>query len=230
MNTMQLSARTCTFGRPLAARRSLPASTSGRGQLVVRAATAVPSQYKNVSPIGDRVFVKVDVSEAKSVGGILLPSSAQTKPTQGDVVQAGSAKAVKAGDKVVYSKYAGTEIELQGAEHVLLKEDDVIGVLRSDNIAELKPLGDRILIEVAEAEETTQGGLLLTNAGKDKPTLGKVVAVGSGKTDDKGTVVKPNLEVGNTVMYSKYSGTEFEGPGEKQYIVVREMDVLAVLA
>lgn len=55
----------------------------------------MPSQYKSVTPVGERVLVKVDVSEEKSIGGILLPSSAQKKPTQGHIEKAGTAKAVK---------------------------------------------------------------------------------------------------------------------------------------
>ncbi len=58
----------------------------------------------------------------------------------------------------------------------------------------------------------------------------QVVAVGSGKEDDEGKIVKPNLNKGDTVLYSRYSGTEFTGQDDKQYIVIREMDVLASIA
>ncbi|EFJ49596.1 hypothetical protein VOLCADRAFT_104171 [Volvox carteri f. nagariensis] len=206
-------------------------SSSSRGRLVVCAATAVPKQFKAVKPVGDRVLVKVDKEEAKSVGGVLLPASVRNKPTAGAVVAMGDVKAVKASDKVIYSKFAGTELELAGEEHVLLKEDDVIGVLPpSDKVAQLKPLGDRILIKGAKAEDKTAGGVLLATDSGEKPTFGTVVAVGEGKEDEETKqMVKPNVEVGATVMYSKYSGTEFEEDGE-QYIVVRESDILAQLA
>jgi chaperonin GroES len=198
----------------------------------VRAATALPSQYKTVSPVGNRVFVKVDTEEATSAGGILLPTSAQKKPTQGEVVSLGDAKSLQAGDKVVYSKYAGTEVALDKTDYVLLKEEDVIGVMPSPSIPELLPLGDRILIEVADAEEQTAGGLLMSAAAAEKPTLGKVIKVGSGRVDEKtNEVVKPNVEVGSTVLYSKYSGTEFsDDDTDKSYIVVRESDIIAALA
>ncbi|KAK9917962.1 hypothetical protein WJX75_000084 [Coccomyxa subellipsoidea] len=198
-----------------------------RGMSLVRAATTVPSEYKTLAPVGERVLVAVDVSEEKSVGGILLPSSAQKKPTQGHVEKAGTAKAVKDGEKVVYSKYAGTELKLQGKEYVILKEDDVIGILASDNIADLKPLGDRLLVEIEEGKDETDAGLLLTGSTKEQPTIGKVIAVGSGKEDEDGKIVKPNLNKGDTVLYSRYSGTEFSGQDDKQYIVIRESDVLA---
>ncbi|KAI7844797.1 hypothetical protein COHA_001677 [Chlorella ohadii] len=210
------------------ARAVLPARR--RGALVVRAATALPAEVKTVTPVGDRVFVKAEEAESKTVGGILLPSSAQKRPTQGTVESAGSAKAVKAGDKVVYSKYAGTELEVQGGSYVLLKEDDVIGLLPGgDDIAKLQPLQDRVLIEVVEAADKTSGGLLLTEGSKEKPTMGKVVAVGPGR-EEEGKAVKPKVDVGATVLYSKYSGTEFEGANDKQYIVVRDADIMAQLA
>lgn len=132
---------------------------------------------------------------------------------------------------MVYSKYAGTEVELADASFVLLKEDDVIGLLSGDDIAALKPLQDRVLIEVTEAEGKTAGGLLLTEGSKDKPTLGKVLAVGPGKAEgDDGKVTAPLITIGSTVLYQKYSGSEFEGEGDKSYIVVREGDVLATVA
>lgn len=187
-------------------------------------------QVKNVSPLGGRVFIKVVEPEASTTGGILLPTSAQKKPTQGEVVNVGGAKGVSTGDKVVYSKYAGTEVELQGEDFIILKEEDVVGVLKGgDDISKLHPCADRVLIEIAAAENKTAGGLLLTEGAKEKPTIGKVVAVGPGNEKD-GETVKPNVSVGSTVLYQKYSGTEFEGPDDKQYIVIREGDILAAVA
>ncbi|KXZ43428.1 hypothetical protein GPECTOR_91g582 [Gonium pectorale] len=206
-------------------------SKASRGRLSVCAATAVPKQFKAVKPVGDRVLVKVDKEEAKSVGGVLLPASVRNKPTAGAVVAVGDAKTIKLSDKVIYSKYAGTELELSGEEHVLLKEDDVIGVLPgTDKIAQLKPIGDRILIQGAKAEDKTAGGVLLASESAEKPTFGTVIAVGEGREDEETKqLVKPNVTAGATVMYSKYSGTEFEEDGES-YIVVRESDILAQLA
>eukprot|EP00887_Chlorella_sp_A99_P006865 scaffold2.g6865.t1 len=213
------------------------------------AATALPAEVKQLTPVGDRVFVKVAEAEQKTTGGILLPSSAAKKPTQGEVATAGAAKAVKVGDNVVYSKYAGTEVQLQGTDYILLKEDDVIGTIRGDDISALRPLQasagacafscslpiflssqDRVLIEVVEAEDRTSGGLLLTEGAKEKPTMGKVVAVGPGKEGEGGKVVPPTVKVGSTVLYQKYSGTEFEGADDRQFIVVRDADILATLA
>ncbi|KAG7673603.1 putative 20 kDa chaperonin, chloroplastic [Nannochloris sp. 'desiccata'] len=205
-------------------------AASRRSSITVRAATALPAEIKTVTPVGDRVLVKAVEPEQQTTSGILLPTSAQKKPTQGDIVSTSSSN-VSTGDRVVYSKYAGTEVELNGAPHIILKEDDVIGVLKgSEDISGLSPLQDRILIEVEEAKDKTSGGLLLTEASKDKPTIGKVVAVGPGRAGDDDKVVAPTVSVGSSVLYQKFSGSEFEGTNGKSYIVVRDMDILAVVA
>ncbi|PIA27586.1 hypothetical protein AQUCO_07600036v1 [Aquilegia coerulea] len=151
--------------------------------LVVKAATVVAPKYTTVKPLGDRVLIKIKAAEEKSLGGILLPSTAQSKPQSGEVVAIGEGKtlgktkvdsSVKTGTQVVYSKYAGTELEFNGTGHLLLKEDDIVGILETDDVKDLKPLNDRVLIKVVEAEEKTAGGLLLTEASKDKPSIGTV--------------------------------------------------------
>ncbi|GAB2220969.1 hypothetical protein Droror1_Dr00012129 [Drosera rotundifolia] len=76
------------------------------------------------------------------------------------------------GTQIVYSKYAGTELEFNGSNLLLLKEDDIVGVLETDEIKDLKPLNDRVLIKVAEAEEKIAGGVLLTEISKEKPVVG----------------------------------------------------------
>lgn len=204
---------------------------SFRRRLCIANSTALPTKFKAVKPVGDRVFVRVDKEEAKTIGGVLLPSVAQKKPNAGSIIALGDASLVKMGDRVIYSKYAGTEISIGGAEHVLLKEDDVIGVLSaSDKISQLKPLGDRVLIQNDKAQDKTLGGVLLATDSGDKPTFGKVVAVGAGrKKEDSDEIMVPNVKPGQVVMYSKYSGTEFEDE-DSDFIVVREQDILAALA
>jgi chaperonin GroES len=107
----------------------------------------------------------------------------------------------------------------------------VIGLLPGgDDISKLQPLQDRVLIEVVEAADKTSGGLLLTEGSKERPTMGVVVAVGPGREEEEGKKVAPKVDVGATVLYQKYSGTEFEGANDKQYIVVRDADIMAQLA
>lgn len=100
---------------------------------------AVSLSVSTVKPLGDRVFVKVSASEEKTAGGILLPDTAKEKPQVGEIVAVGpgrrnddgsrSEMEVKVGDKVLYSKYAGTDIKLGGDEYVLLAEKDILAIV-----------------------------------------------------------------------------------------------------
>ncbi|KAL6974637.1 20 kDa chaperonin, chloroplastic [Sarracenia purpurea var. burkii] len=207
--------------------------------LVVKAATTVAPKYTTLKPLGDRVLVKIKTAEEKTVGGILLPTSAQSKPQGGEVVAIGEGKtigkskvdiSVKTGAQIVYSKYAGTEVEFNGSNHLILKEDDIVGILETDDVKDLKPLNDRVLIKVTEAEQKTAGGLLLTEASKEKPSIGTVVAVGPGPLDEEGKRKALSLSAGNTVLYSKYAGNEFKGADGSDYIALRASDVIAALS
>ncbi|CAA6658693.1 unnamed protein product [Spirodela intermedia] len=212
--------------------------------LVVKAATVVaPMVLLNLlyycDAVGDRLLVKIKSSEEKTVGGILLPSSAQSKPQSGEVVAVGDGRSfgknkvdisVEIGSQVVYSKYAGTEIDFSGSKHLILKEDDLVGILNTDDVKDLKPLNDRVLIKVSEAEEKTAGGLLLTDATKEKPSTGTVIAVGPGLLDEEGKRKPLTVSSGGTVLYSKYAGSEFKGPDGTEYIVLRASDIMAVLS
>ncbi|MCI6158539.1 MAG: co-chaperone GroES [Selenomonadaceae bacterium] len=91
----------------------------------------------------------------------------------------------------------------------------------------IKPLGERVVIEVSEADAKTASGIVLPDTAKEKPQKGVVVAVGKGKVLDNGTRVEPEVKVGDAVIFSKYSGTEVKVEG-KDYLVVRESDILAV--
>ncbi len=91
----------------------------------------------------------------------------------------------------------------------------------------IKPLADRVVIKMLEAEETTKSGIILTSAAKEKPQVAEVVAVGPGGIVD-GKEVKMELSVGDKVLISKYAGTEVKLDGE-EYTILRESDVLAVV-
>ncbi|MGX9136218.1 co-chaperone GroES [Rummeliibacillus sp. JY-2-4R] len=92
----------------------------------------------------------------------------------------------------------------------------------------LKPLGDRIIIEVVEVEEKTAFGIVLPDSAKEKPQEGKVVAVGTGFLTDSGSVVPLNVKEGDNIIFSKYSGTEVKYEG-KDFLILRESDVLAIV-
>ncbi|WP_088890073.1 co-chaperone GroES [Leptolyngbya ohadii] len=100
---------------------------------------AVSLSVSTVKPLGDRVFVKVSASEEKTAGGIYLPDTAKEKPQVGEIAAVGPGRRsedgsrqepeVKVGDKVLYSKYAGTDIKLGNEEYVLLSEKDILAIV-----------------------------------------------------------------------------------------------------
>ena len=92
----------------------------------------------------------------------------------------------------------------------------------------LKPLEDRIVVEPLEAEQVTASGLVIPDTAKEKPQEGKVIAVGPGRFDDKGSRVPVDVKVGDVVLYSKYGGTEVKYSGQ-EYLVLSARDVLAVI-
>jgi len=92
-----------------------------------------------IRPLQDRILIKRLEGETKTAGGIIIPDNAKEKPLEGEVVAVGNGKVledgklskpdVKVGDKVLFGKYAGSEVKLDGAEHLILKEDDLLGVI-----------------------------------------------------------------------------------------------------
>ncbi len=92
----------------------------------------------------------------------------------------------------------------------------------------IRPLQDRILVKRIEEEETTKGGIIIPDTAKEKPSEGKVVAVGNGKVGDDGKVSPLDVKKGDKILFSKYSGTEITLEGD-DHLIIREDDVLAVL-
>lgn len=95
--------------------------------------------------------------------------------------------------------------------------------------ANLKPLGDRLVVEPIEMEETTASGILLPETAKEKPQEGKVIAAGPGKLDDSGKRVQMEVKVGDRVLYAKYAGTEIKLDGDHKVLILKESDVLALV-
>ena len=91
---------------------------------------------------------------------------------------------------------------------------------------DLQPLGDRLIVEVLDEEETTVGGIVLPDTAKEKPQRGKVLAVGPGSRDDKGELVPLEVAEGDEIVFSKYGGTEIK-VGADDLLILRESDVLA---
>jgi len=94
---------------------------------------------------------------------------------------------------------------------------------------DIKPLGDRVVIEPLEAETKSKGGIVLPDTAKEKPQEGKVIAVGKGKVLDSGNVQALEVKVGDKVLYGKYSGTEITTKEGTELLIMREEDILAII-
>jgi chaperonin GroES len=150
---LQLEGAANTFGRPLALpggecqieshidRQSFSSSSDARGAYV---AAGIPSPRREeecmkIQPLHDRILVKRIEEENKTKGGIIIPDSAKEKPQEGKVIAVGKGRVlddgkvqeltVKKGDKILFSKYSGTDVKLDGEEHMIIREDDVLAIL-----------------------------------------------------------------------------------------------------
>jgi len=96
-------------------------------------------------------------------------------------------------------------------------------------MAKIQPLGDRVLVQAMEVAEESRGGILIPDAAKEKPMQAKVIALGTGKIDDKGNKVPFDVKPGDIVLISKYGGTEVKF-GDEEFKVLNASDILAVIA
>ena len=92
----------------------------------------------------------------------------------------------------------------------------------------LKPLGDKVIVEVLGAIDRTKGGIVLPDSAKEKPQEAKVLSVGSGKILGNGKVVAPEVKAGDTILFGKYSGNEVKLSG-KEFLIINQDDILAVI-
>jgi chaperonin GroES len=92
----------------------------------------------------------------------------------------------------------------------------------------LRPLGDRVVIEPSEGEDVTPGGILMPETAKEKPQRGLVVAVGAGRRDENGKLITMDVKVDDKVLYAKYAGTEIK-VNAKKVLIVKETDILAIV-
>jgi len=92
----------------------------------------------------------------------------------------------------------------------------------------IQPLADRVVVQALEETEQMRGGLYIPDTAKEKPMQGEIIAVGPGKLSDENERIAPDVAVGQTVLYGKYSGTEVSVDGE-DYLILRESDILAII-
>jgi chaperonin GroES len=102
-------------------------------------------------------------------------------------------------------------------------------IIRETGSMNLKPLGDRVVVEREEAKGTTAGGIVLPDTAKDKPQKGKVIAVGEGRVTKDGKRRELQVKAGDVVLFTSYAGEEFKLEGEGKVLLMREDDILAVV-
>lgn len=92
----------------------------------------------------------------------------------------------------------------------------------------IRPLGDRVIVEPSEQEETTASGLYIPETAKEKPQQGKVIAAGAGRLDEDGDRIQMDVKTGDTVLFAKYAGTEVKMDGKK-LLILKETDILGII-
>ncbi len=100
---------------------------------------------------------------------------------------------------------------------------------KETNVANFRPLGDRVLVKRVKEEEKTKGGIIIPDTAKEKPQEGEVIAVGPGARDEDGERIKMDLEVGDRILFGKWSGTEVTVDGQ-ELLIMKESDVMGVMS
>lgn len=192
-----------------------------------------------MKPLGNQALIKLRKLEEKTGGGLFVPTAETEKPKEGFVVEAGPGRVnsetgeliespVKVGDLVLLSDYSGEKVDYNGEKHIFVDADNLLGKFTNSELASSSfvPLGDRVLVAVADqAKETTTGiALALDDDGEDNS--GEVVAVGSGAYADNGKQTPVGITPGESVMFNRYGGAEAKIDG-KRFKIVSEKDCIA---
>jgi len=188
-------------------------------------------------PLNTRIVIKPDNPDERTKSGIIIPDNAKVKPARGTMVAMGPGMLMKTGqrwpmpgmkpgDKVMYSQYAGTEIEVDGVLHIVMRDDDVFACGPADD--RLLPCSDRVMLKCDEAPDKSKGGIIIPDSAKERPLEGEVIAVGPGKTLEDGTIRPLDVKPGERVKFQKHQGTDVK-IGSQTFRFFREDDLLGVV-
>ena len=170
----------------------------------------------NLKPLSDRLIVEVLDEEEITTSGIVLPDTAKESVLTSEE-RAHGLGSPKRREPSRFAREEDFRRRPEARNHRFQSEEALMN---------LQPLGDRLIVEVLEEEETTTSGIVLPDTAKEKPQRGRVLAVGPGSRDDKGNFVPMDLADGDEVVFSKYGGTEIK-LGADEVLILRESDVLA---
>ena len=192
-----------------------------------------------MNALNNQVLVKPRAVQETTGGGLFVPTSEIEKPKEGVVVSAGPGKThpdtgnvlpcpVKEGDLVLMSDYVGENVDYNGEKHIFVDGDTLLGVYADKKLTidAFEPLGDRVLVEIAEQATETTTGIALAGAEDEEANTGTVAAVGSGKFQPNGEKKAVGIKAGENVMYARYVGCETSLEG-KRFMIVQEKDCLA---
>ena len=191
-----------------------------------------------LKPSGQNVLVRIAEAPEMTAGGLILSSTAKEKPTHGEAIAVGVGKympsgvavpmVINAGDTVLYGKYGGTDVEYDGSKHTIVTQDDILCILKNGmyEADAVVPIFDRVLIKRDEVKEETVSGIVLSGGAAERPYSGKVIALGPGRFMENGETEPVEFNVGDSVMFGKYAGTEVSFKGE-EYILMRMADIYA---
>ena len=195
----------------------------------------------DVKPLNNFLLVKKAEAQEQTEGGILLTGKAKIVKTEGTVAAVGPGRThpdsgkvfdmpVDVGDGVVYGKYDGTEVDIDGAKHTLIRDDDILikftgGELTLDSVEVVR---DNVLVFVEQSDVSTEGGILIAQTSKteSRPSTGEVVKVGPGRMASNGELMEMEVSPGDMVKFRDYAGNEVEIEG-KEYSVGKMADILA---
>jgi len=196
----------------------------------------------DVQPLNNFLLVKVAEAQDQTEGGILLTGKAKIQKTEGTVVAVGPGRThqdsgivvempVAAGEGVVYGQFDGTEIDLDGKKHTLIRDDDVMvkfDASKDLSIDNVDVVADNVLVYVDKKEQSTDGGILIARSSSQdsRPSTGLVKKVGPGRVASNGELMAMDVAVDDMVKFRDFAGNEVEIGGE-EYSVVRMADILA---
>lgn len=231
-----------TRSSSLRTNNSAESSSSSSTALFAAATTLDGRKIKgDVKPLNNFLLVKVAEAEDQTDGGILLTGKAKVRKYEGQVVSVGPGKThpdsglvfnmpVQPGESVVYGKYDGVELDLSGATHALIRDDDILVKYTGDKLTldSVDVVADNVLVFVDKSEQETEGGILIakSNKSESRPSTGEVVKVGPGRMASNGELITMDLQPGDMVKFRDFAGNEVTIE-DKDYSVVKMNDVVA---